>query len=271
MKDILIFLNGPSIAIRVADLKIIKALEINYKHMIIKGSDKIIRRIEVIKNGSGYSVTGNAYSELKANSYQGILDCLESEIVLSFIALNNHLLLLHAGAVAKEGKAIMIVASSCMGKSSLIAELCRKGWEYLSDEIVGLDMGTGLLYSFQRSIQLRSDIKGKELCIEQLNSKNAFIPHKLYIGESRLTILIFPFFSLNGRTCIEKYPSFLAMKDILENCLNYSYHKYEAFRYIAEMSNNIPLRRLPYSEAQTAARLILEDFDNGMEKKYDLY
>ena len=60
----------------------------------------------------------------------------------------------HAGVVAKNGKALIIPAQSFKGKTTLVAELVRNGAEYYSDEYAVLDED-GLCHPFPRTLSLR--------------------------------------------------------------------------------------------------------------------
>ena len=60
----------------------------------------------------------------------------------------------HAGAVARNGKAIIIPANSYKGKTTLVAELVRSGATYYSDEYAVFDE-TGLCQAFPRLLSVR--------------------------------------------------------------------------------------------------------------------
>jgi hypothetical protein len=68
----------------------------------------------------------------------------------------------HAGAVAWQGKAILLPGRSGSGKSSLVRELIRAGAMYLSDEFAVVDE-EGLVYPFARPLSLRT-AAGKLAC-----------------------------------------------------------------------------------------------------------
>jgi hypothetical protein len=61
----------------------------------------------------------------------------------------------HAGAVAWQGRAIVLPGRSFAGKSTLVAALLRKGAEYLSDEFAVFD-GRGYVHPFARPLSIRS-------------------------------------------------------------------------------------------------------------------
>lgn len=61
---------------------------------------------------------------------------------------------LHAGAVARDGGAILLPAGMDSGKSSLVVALLERGFSYLSDEVAALDPVTGRVYPFPKRIRL---------------------------------------------------------------------------------------------------------------------
>ena len=61
---------------------------------------------------------------------------------------------LHAGAVARDGHAVLVVGPSGSGKSTLVAGLVAAGWQLLSDEQLGV-LTDGRLVAFPRPITLR--------------------------------------------------------------------------------------------------------------------
>ena len=66
-------------------------------------------------------------------------------------------LLLHASAVEKDGKALIMTGASGSGKSTLAAMLGCKGWRFMGDEFVLLDLATGEAVPFPRLISLKNE------------------------------------------------------------------------------------------------------------------
>jgi hypothetical protein len=62
----------------------------------------------------------------------------------------------HAGAVAKKGRAIVVPGLSFSGKTSLVLAMVRAGGVYYSDEFAVLDE-QGLVHPYAKSLSLRGD------------------------------------------------------------------------------------------------------------------
>jgi hypothetical protein len=69
---------------------------------------------------------------------------------------SSHLVFIHAGAVAWNGRAILLPANSFDGKSTLVTELVKLGAVYYSDEFAIIDKN-GLVHPFARPINRRTD------------------------------------------------------------------------------------------------------------------
>lgn len=69
-------------------------------------------------------------------------------------------LLLHAGAVERDGRVLVMTGQSGSGKSTLSALLGSEGWRFLGDEFVLLDPVTGDVAPFPRLISLKNEAIG---------------------------------------------------------------------------------------------------------------
>lgn len=65
-------------------------------------------------------------------------------------------LLLHASAVERDGRVLVMTGQSGSGKSTLSALLGSKGWRFLGDEFVLLEPGGGYVVPFPRLISLKN-------------------------------------------------------------------------------------------------------------------
>lgn len=65
-------------------------------------------------------------------------------------------LLLHASAVERDGRALLMTGHSGAGKSTLAALLGERGWRFMGDEFALLDPATGLLHAFPRLVSLKN-------------------------------------------------------------------------------------------------------------------
>ncbi|HEX9954603.1 MAG TPA: HprK-related kinase A [Allosphingosinicella sp.] len=86
---------------------------------------------------------------------QGLL-AAEMGMNLQMALGQKRFLLLHAGCVEREGRALLLTGHSGAGKSTLAALLGESGWRFMSDEFALLDPETGLIHPFPRAISLKN-------------------------------------------------------------------------------------------------------------------
>jgi hypothetical protein len=96
-------------------------------------------------NGEGISSGRSRWKFLKF--FDAMLRATVGEYSKEFVFL-------HAGVVGWNGKAIIMPADSFKGKSTLTAELVRRGAAYYSDDF-GIIDGNGLAHAFPRTISMR--------------------------------------------------------------------------------------------------------------------
>jgi HprK-related kinase A len=86
---------------------------------------------------------------------QGLL-AAEMGMNLQMALGQKRYLLLHAGAVERDGRALLLTGASGAGKSTLSALLGEAGWRFMGDEFALLDPESGLLHPFPRAISLKN-------------------------------------------------------------------------------------------------------------------
>jgi hypothetical protein len=69
-------------------------------------------------------------------------------------------LLLHAGAVVHDGRAVLFPGVSGTGKSTMVAACLRRGFGYLSDELVAVEPATGGVTGWARPLMLTAWAQG---------------------------------------------------------------------------------------------------------------
>jgi HprK-related kinase A len=90
---------------------------------------------------------------------QGLL-AAEMGMNLQMALAQRRYLLLHASAVERDGRALLMTGVSGAGKSTLAALLMTRGWRLMGDEFVLIDPATGLAHGFPRLISLKNDAIG---------------------------------------------------------------------------------------------------------------
>ena len=112
------------------------------------------RRYVVANAAGGLEIRRGRCKLESAASMEAALDLIVSDLQRTLANRADGLVFVHAGAVAWQGRALVLPGRSRSGKSELVAALVRAGAEYLSDEFAVFD-GAGLVHPYARAIALR--------------------------------------------------------------------------------------------------------------------
>jgi hypothetical protein len=84
---------------------------------------------------------------LEGYTYEGVLNAIVASVRSHF--------LIHAGVVSWNGQGIILAADSSHGKTTLVLELIRRGFKFLSDEMAALGRADGWVHPFPRCLRIR--------------------------------------------------------------------------------------------------------------------
>ena len=84
---------------------------------------------------------------LEGYAYESILSSMVTRV-------RSHLLI-HAGVVSYNGQGVILVADARHGKTTLVLELVRRGFSFLSDEMAAMGRTDHLAHPFPRSLRVR--------------------------------------------------------------------------------------------------------------------
>lgn len=109
------------------------------------------RRISV--TGQGPFVVSSDLGQVTCSSRPEAVSAALAAVNLTAVA-HTPALALHAGVVARAGRALVLPGPSGHGKSTLVAALLRAGWDYVSDESLCLRWVDGALVAYPRPLGL---------------------------------------------------------------------------------------------------------------------
>ena len=166
------------------------------------------------------------------------------------------LVFLHAGVVGWKGKAIVMPADSFQGKSTITAELVRRGASYYSDDF-GIIDPNGQVHAFPRTISLRDGGRLVDLTPESLGaSRNEPpIPVGLVLfTEYKPKAKWRPRISTAGQGALEMIPYALSFRQNPEFCL----------RVLNLVAASAIIASSPRGTAEEFAELILDFVDKSV-------
>jgi hypothetical protein len=167
------------------------------------------------------------------------------------------LVFLHAGVVGWKGRAIVMPADSFKGKSTITAELVRRGAAYYSDDFAIIDEN-GLVHAFPRVISMRDDdFRPFDLDPESLGAatEQPPIPVGLVLfTEYNAGAKWKPRISTAGKGVLETVPYALSFRRNPEFCL----------RVLNLLASRAIIASSPRDTAEEFAPLILDFVDKNV-------
>lgn len=122
---------------------------------LIADSPAPARTIRVTETAGRFGLEGGAEPPVAGLSRADIANHLMDAVITGLITDQRQGIVLHAGAVARNGQAVLVAGQSGAGKSSLICWLVDQGFEFLTDEIVLLRPGAAEVVGLPRSPVLK--------------------------------------------------------------------------------------------------------------------
>jgi HprK-related kinase A len=182
----------------------------------------------------------------------------------------NDSLLLHAGVLERDGKALILPAAPGSGKSTLTAALCLRGWRLLSDEFGAFDPELGAFRPVLKPVALknqsieviRSFEPGAELGPIFPKTRKGTVAHlapplravQRRHQSARPGMLVLPRWQLNSPTQLEPLPARSAFSAVAFHAFNYAITGAAGFRAAARLARECPAWRLVYSDLDDALR-----------------
>lgn len=121
--------------------------------LVDEGSGGVPYRLRT--SGSGCVLQWRGERLARTGSAAGALDHLVWHVNRQVMESLDGPVMLHAGAVARAGRAVVVSGPSGAGKSTLTAALVGAGFGYLSDEVAALDPETGRVRPYPKPLGLR--------------------------------------------------------------------------------------------------------------------
>jgi hypothetical protein len=114
------------------------------------------RRVEVrcAGGGAGLDILVDDVVVDTAPSPLGAIPGVQRALDEAVVQRQTGVAVVHGGVVARDGRAILLPGPTGAGKSTLVAELVRRGALYLSDEYALID-GAGRVHPYPRSLLVR--------------------------------------------------------------------------------------------------------------------
>lgn len=184
----------------------------------------------------------------------------------------NHLLLLHAGVVERNGLALLLPALPGSGKSTLTAALSLRGWRLLSDEFGAFDPALGEFRAILKPVSLKNqsiDVIRRfsadaTLGPSFLNTRKGTVAHLAPSSDAVLRrhetarpgAVVLPRWVASSATRLEPVAEHVAFPALAFNAFNYSLLGATGFRAAVQLVRQCPAWQLTYSDLDDALRTL---------------
>lgn len=210
-------------------------------------------------------------SKLYAGDCQATLArTLVEKTLYALVDKDDSGLAFHAAAVCAEDTGILIPGHSGAGKSTLAVWLATRGFNYLTDELVHVPLGTSSIEAFTRPINLKEngcrmledefDIRDTEDRILK-NKRLSIVPHRMVNPSHRrlkpeISVILFPRLISEGEHRLEplsKAQAGLKLVECLVNGRNIPNHGIDQ---ISRIVRSVPAYMLHYTGFRTLPGLL---------------
>jgi hypothetical protein len=258
ISELYIEFDGQQLAVSTDVPEIREFLADAYSAMLVPAQRESVGRLEIVRNASGYAVRGGRDRELAA-PLSFLFESIRAEVSYCFIAARRDLMWMHAGAVERDGRAVVFAGPSGNGKSTMVTLLCERGWRFLSDDIAPVRMHADEVLPFPQSPRRR------------IHPGEAFPPEKLALLDretvvietemislepARIGAIVFPVFREGTGAELERVPTGEAAFKLIRDCTNFADHKAEAVSRAVSLARTIPVYSLTYSSSRDAQHLL---------------
>ena len=225
-------------------------------HIVERG--KIEHQYSIIGiESEKYELYKNGQELFPLLTEENLIDYLASHLrnVVAEFAVGK--VFIHAGVVGWKGKAIVIPGSSFAGKTTLVAELVKRGAVYYSDEYAVLDQN-GKVYPYPKKLSIRGiidNIRQLDIAVEQLNGKPGIKP--LSVGAVLITK-----YKQGMRTKINIQSRGRGVLEILGHSFAFRRNPQEVLAVLSEMVKNATIFKAERGEAAEFVDFFLEYIKN---------
>jgi hypothetical protein len=188
-----------------------------------------------------------------------LLDLVKDEIRTHFVNSRPDLLWLHAGAVERDGGALLIAGESGQGKSTFTTRLSEHGWRYMSDDVAPVRMDSDSVLPFPQ-VPVRRVYPGRPMSPSMVQSlvreTIALDSERVCRTAAEIRGIIYIEFAEGEPASLARLTQGDAALDFLRNATNFLDHRSAAVDKAALVARRLPAFRLSYCSNDEAVRLL---------------
>jgi len=257
IEELNIEFDGEQVTVRTDVAEMRDFVARTYQLMLSDRNDSVISHLEVTHSPGGFSFRGE--SELDHGEISGLYEYVKYQLLVQFIRRRQDLLWLHAAAVVRNGKAVIVAGPSGQGKSTLSTRLCEKGWSFMSDDIAPVRMASNEVLPFPQSPfrRIGGTREVDRPTLEALEKETVSIaPESIRRQAAPIAAIVFPVYRPDTSSSLIPMAPGNAAFELLRSYTNFVDHKESGVARASELARQIPAYQLMYSEGIDAAGLL---------------
>lgn len=264
---------GPhQVQVETTDAQFATALRRRFRELLGEASGgEVLDRFHVQELEGGYRVRGSRGRVTRENSLPGAVQSLKHEIVRRFMEARPDLIWLHAGAAARDDAAVLLVGEWGSGKSTVVTELYRAGWSYLSDDVVPYDPESARIFPFPLTPAYRRT-QTKQLSKQELSGVTkedvSLDPENVQGGPAHVRGILFPAFEPDSPAERKECGSAEAVVALMRNCQNARRYQGDPIQELCRLAGRVPTFRLQY-DSRSSILGLLKEFDKTPQNTID--
>jgi hypothetical protein len=258
-RSLYVAFGGRQVAVHSDLPEILSHVSRSFRAMLVDRPTEVVGHLEILKDGEAYYLKGSAHTSAREGSWVSIIASLNYEVAAHLIRARSDLLWLHAGASAPRDRAVLFPGQSGRGKSTVVSNLGARGWTYLSDDIIPLDLITGRVSSFPRTPTPRiNKARGTSPgCPPELDKVEVHVESKqICRSDISVVAIVFPNYDRDSQGALIPCAPALAALKLLDNSLNFADHRHAAIASVCNLVRRVPSFNLQYSDGSHAADLV---------------
>ena len=189
-----------------------------------------------------------------------VLHCARRWALDGLIEAHPGFLWLHAAAAALDDRAVLICGSPGAGKSTLAVQLLERGWSFVADDVVPVDVTGSLALPMPCAPCIRTGLSenGGDPAVFLQQSKRVVAVASGQVAATAQPIgaIVFPEFAPGDTPLLSPLSAALAASSLIAQCLRFDEGRTRTISSLFRLAEALPAFHLRYRDpAATAAEL----------------
>lgn len=267
VEELLLEIDGKQLLFRSDVPEALAYIASEFGHMLSPQRGVEAARLGFVRTRDGFALESEVRSEWVSTRPDNLVGLLKDEVRAQFMRSRPDLLWLHAGAVARQGKVLLLSGPSGHGKSSIATHLVAGGWLYLSDDVAPMRLTDGLVVPFPQTPFRR--IAGGQLLKQEdvylLRRETVTIaPNAVARGRFPVGAIVFLSYAHRAAPVLQRLGKGPGAMEYLRNLTNLSDLGGSAVERAAALAATVPMFTLQQSSPGAAADAIEAEILNGI-------